>query len=138
MDDRELNFTILCMCIGSAVFNIVVSLVVVVIALVIHLPLVMCTRLVLGVLIGFILSVLSILHTASGLNISVDLDEDRAKAYATRQSLVRIAVFVIVLVVVARFVDPYMALMIAVGVMGIKLGAYLTPLIKKILKEKDA
>lgn len=89
----------------------------------------------LGLWIGIVLALLSAYHMWWSLdrNLTVNADnEGGAKVFSTRSNLIRYAVIAIVFIILFKteFCYPLAAFL---GIMGLKIGAYLTPLIKKIV-----
>ena len=93
-----------------------------------------------GLWIGAILACVSAYHMWWSLNrnLSINGDNERgAQAYGIRSNMIRYGVILIVFLIVCLtdFAYPLSAFL---GIMGLKAGAYLTPLVHKVLtKRKD-
>ncbi len=91
-----------------------------------------------GLWIGIVMSLFTAWHMWWSIdrNLSVNADnEGAARAYGTRAGLIRYALILIVFVVLC-LTDFSYPLAAFLGMMGLKIGAYLSPLInKKFLKK---
>lgn len=85
-----------------------------------------------GLWLGIIVALLTILHLSVSLEKALDLDEGGAKKHMVIQNLVRYFVLIIFLVVlmITDFANPLAAFL---GLMGVKAGAYLQPLLHKLI-----
>lgn len=87
-----------------------------------------------GLWIGILLAMLAAIHMWWSLdrNLTINADNEKgAVAYSTRSNLIRYFVIIIVFLVLCLtdFAYPLAAFL---GIMGLKIGAYLQPLMKKI------
>ena len=85
----------------------------------------------LGLWLGIVAALLTILHLSVSLDKALDLDEGGAKKHMVTQNLVRYFVLIIFLVVlmITDFANPLAAFL---GLMGVKAGAYLQPVLHKV------
>lgn len=87
-----------------------------------------------GLWLGILLAVLSGIHMWWSLdrNLTINADNEKgAQAYSTRANLIRYFVIVIVFLIIC-LTDFSYPLAAFLGIMGLKIGAYLQPLMKKI------
>lgn len=84
-----------------------------------------------GLWLGIVAAILTMLHLGISLDKALDLDEGGAKKHMVTQNLVRYFVLIIFLVVlmITDFANPLAAFL---GLMGVKAGAYLQPFIHKV------
>lgn len=84
-----------------------------------------------GLWLGIVAAVLTMLHLSISLDKALDLDEGGAKKHMVIQNLVRYFVIIVFLVVlmITDFANPLAAFL---GLMGVKAGAYLQPFIHKV------
>lgn len=89
-----------------------------------------------GLWIGVLIAGFMAFHMALSLNTAVDMDEKGAQAAATRHNIIRYVVVVVVfaILMVTRLGNPLAAFL---GVMGLKISAYLQPLINRVSKTKE-
>lgn len=88
----------------------------------------------LGLWIGALLAVFCAIHMWWSLdkNLTINADNEKgATAYATRANIIRYFAVVIVFVILCM-TDIAYPLATFLGIMGLKIGAYLQPLMKKI------
>lgn len=85
----------------------------------------------LGLLIGCVLALAGVFHMWSVLDKALELG-DGAQKFMTAKSLIRYAVFVVCfgVIMVTKWANPLTAFL---GLMGIKMAAYLQPVIHRIL-----
>ena len=85
-----------------------------------------------GLLAGILCAMGMAIHMAWCLEKIVILDEKGAKAYARKTTLIRYAIVCLVLLAIAytKAGDP---VTLVLGTLGLKIGAYLQPLVHKIL-----
>ena len=85
-----------------------------------------------GLWLGIIAALITILHLSVTLDKALDLGEGGAKKHMVIQNLVRYFVLTIFLVVlmITDFANPLAAFL---GLMGVKAGAYLQPLLHKAI-----
>ena len=85
-----------------------------------------------GLWLGIVAAVLTMLHLSISLDKALDLGEGGAKKHMVIQNLVRYFVLIVFLVVlmITDFANPLAAFL---GLMGVKAGAYLQPFIHMVL-----
>ena len=85
-----------------------------------------------GLWLGIVAAVLTMLHLSISLDKALDLGEGGAKKHMVIQNLVRYFVLIVFLVVlmITDFANPLAAFL---GLMGVKAGAYLQPFIHKAI-----
>lgn len=85
-----------------------------------------------GLWLGIIAALITILHLSVTLDKALDLGEGGAKKHMVIQNLVRYFVLIIFLVVlmITDFANPLAAFL---GLMGVKAGAYLQPFLHKAI-----
>lgn len=84
-----------------------------------------------GLWIGVLTALAMALHMAISLNSALDRDEKGAQAAATRQNLIRYLTVVLIfgILMITQAGNPIAAF---VGIMGLKISAYLQPLFAKL------
>ena len=84
-----------------------------------------------GLWIGVLTAIVMAFHMALSLNSVVERDVKGAQATATRQNIIRYLIVVLILgiLMITRIGNPIAAF---VGVMGLKVSAYLQPLFEKL------
>lgn len=89
-----------------------------------------------GLWIGVGTAIFMAFHMAISLNMTVEKDVKGAQAAATRQNIIRYLVVVIVfaILMVTRIGNPLAAF---AGVMGLKLSAYIQPVLAKMFRTED-
>ena len=131
MIDDRLKAEIFTISIGSLLFNIIV-LFICIILIFTNICKIDIIYITLGLLIGFIISVIYTYHMALTLNKSIDfIDEKSAQSYYSRQKIFRQGLIIVFFILVSRFINPTVAIFGLIGLFGIKVGAYISPLIKK-------
>ena len=87
-----------------------------------------------GLWLGIVAALITILHLSISLDKALDLGEGGAKKHMVIQNLVRYFVLIIFLgiLMITDFANPLAAFL---GIMGIKLGAYLQPFIHKVFSK---
>lgn len=87
-----------------------------------------------GLWLGGFMAILATLHLSISLERALDFDEGGAKKHMVTQNLVRYFVLIIFLgiLMITDFANPLSAFL---GVMGIKIGAYLQPFIHKVFSK---
>lgn len=61
-------------------------------------------------------------------------NESNVKSQMVKSNIIRYVLFVIIVMLISKFINPYMGLAIILGFYGIKIGAYITPFLKKYIK----
>ena len=89
-----------------------------------------------GLWIGVLTGIFMAFHMAISLNSAVERDVKGAQAAATRQNIIRYLVVVIILgiLMITRVGNPLAAF---AGIMGLKISAYLQPLLRKLSRPKE-
>ncbi len=89
-----------------------------------------------GLWIGVLTAVFMAFHMAFSLNSAVERDVKGAQAQATRQNIIRYLIVVIILgiLMITEFGNPLAAFL---GVMGLKVSAYLQPLFEKLFHKRN-
>ena len=88
-----------------------------------------------GLWIGVLTAIFMAFHMAFSLNSAVDRDVKGAQAAATRQNIIRYLIVVLILgiLMMTNIGNPIAAF---VGIMGLKLSAYLQPIFKKLSQKR--
>ncbi len=90
----------------------------------------------LGVFYGVLLSAGLAWHMFQGVDKTLDFDGKRARNYAYKMSMIRYGIMAAA-VVVAFLLSQYMSLAgVVIGMLALKLAAYMQPLIHKMLTSK--
>lgn len=142
MLDSKLKRTLKCMIIGSLLYNIVLLVVSTIIFIVFcksknlssNDTLIFVLKNEACVLIGFICSVVGLYSMAVSLSKAVSAnDEKYAKSHIALMSMVRLVVFCIILIIVIneKTFGLTGGIMFALSVLGVKVGAYLVPMLEK-------
>lgn len=89
-----------------------------------------------GLWIGVLTAIFMAFHMAFSLNSAVDRDVKGAQAAATRQNIIRYLIVVLILgiLMMTNIGNPIAAF---VGVMGLKISAYLQPIFQKLSQKKE-
>ena len=133
MIDKTIKNEILTISIGSLLFNAIV-LIFLLILYFTNLLKIDIIHITVGLLIGFIISIIYTYHMAMSLNKSVDFpDEKSSQSYYTKQKLFRDSFLIILFIVLCKFVDTTIAVFGLIGLFGVKFGAYFSPIIKKYI-----
>ena len=86
----------------------------------------------LGLLFGVVASIFLFHHMAKTLDYALDLQEGDASKYVKRQSFLRLAVMLAVLTI-GMITKQLMFITVLLGLLGLKIGALVTPFILKHL-----
>jgi len=129
MEKRKIDETLKGLLIGIVLFEVVCAVIGV---WFVEAP----VKYLIGILIGAMLACLSAIHMWWALNRNFDrngFDERAVQAYAIRSNIIRYAVvlFVFLIVCLTDFAYPLAAFL---GIMGLKAGAYLQPVLNRIRK----
>lgn len=89
-----------------------------------------------GLWVGVLTAIFMAFHMAVTINSAVERDVKGAQAAATRQNIIRYLVVVIILgiLMITRVGNPLAAF---AGIMGLKISAYLQPLLRKLSRPKE-
>lgn len=87
----------------------------------------------LGLWLGILIAACMALHMSWGLEYALDFDGDTAQKIMTKHNIIRYIAVVIVLglIMVSGFINPLSAFL---GLMGLKVSAYLQPFTHKIIR----
>jgi hypothetical protein len=86
-----------------------------------------------GLWVGVLTAIFMAFHMAISLNNSIELGEKAARAAATRHNVFRYLVVVIIMLIL-MLTDIGNPLAAFLGVMGLKVSAYLQPLLSRLTK----
>lgn len=79
-----------------------------------------------GLLLGLAITVILICHMARTLDYALDLSPDQASKYVKRQSLLRLFVMLVGMIV-GLLVDRMNFITVVLGMLGLKIGALIAP-----------
>lgn len=86
----------------------------------------------LGVLLGLFVAVILMLHIAYTLDKALDMPEKQATGYTTKQSLIRLAIMLVAMVI-AIYLSKVNFVATILGMLGLKMGSFIaSPVLKKI------
>ena len=133
MIDSNIKKEILVISIGSLLFNLIV-LFICLFFIFTNLYKIDIIYITLGLLMGFIISVIYTYHMAVSLNKSIDFpDEKTAESFYKKQRLLRQGLIILFFILVSKFINTTVAIFGMIGLFGIKVGAYFSPIIKKYM-----
>lgn len=133
MIDSNIKKEILVISIGSLLFNLIV-LFICLFLIFTNLYKIDIIYITLGLLMGFIISVIYTYHMAVSLNKSIDFpDEKTAESFYKKQRLLRQGFIILFFILVSKFINITVAIFGMIGLFGIKVGAYFSPIIKKYM-----
>lgn len=137
MISEDVKIDIKSIVVGSAIFNILVLAI---------LFLIFCLKKIfiydfltfsIGTIIGFLITIFMAIHMANTFDrVLYFNDEKNARTFLIKRNLFRYMLIVIVVLLVSYFLSAKVAIFIIVGIFGLKFGAYMNPIIKKILYKK--
>ena len=133
MIDKTIKNEIITISVGSLLFNVIllIFLLILFFTNILKIDIIYVT---LGILIGFVISIIYTYHMAVSLNKSIDFpDEKSAQSYYTRQKLFRDVILLLFLVIISIFVNVTIAVFSLIGLFGVKFGAYFSPFVKKFI-----
>lgn len=140
--DDKVGRTMKCMMIGSSFYNVAL-LIIVIISTIIYCKTnnianaktsTYLIKNILIVLIGYVYSLFAIYSMTVSITKSVDANDDAfAKRHMVISSLVRLATFVIILIIIIneKFFGVVGGIIFLAAALGVKVGAYATPLIER-------
>lgn len=140
--DDKVGRTMKCMMIGSSFYNVAL-LIIVIISTIVYCKtnnianaetLTYLIKNILIVLIGYVYSLFAIYSMTVSITKSVDANDDAfAKRHMVISSLVRLATFVIILIIIIneKFFGVVGGIIFLAAALGVKAGAYATPLIER-------
>ena len=135
MIDNNIKKDIKCIMIGSAIFCVICIMITLIIFALLKIDKMTLIYIVIGIAIGYIIGVLSSMHMARTIDAALYFqDEKQAKNHLLKNNSIRYIGFVVFVILISKFINPYMGLAIILGFYGIKIGAYMTPFIKKYIK----
>lgn len=122
---------------GSLVYNIFVLLIYIVVAIINKFELQTIVTSIVSIIAGFSLSIALIHHMAESINTSIDIEDDRKRAnYIKNRSVIRFFIIVAVALILG-YKNSYASLMFIISVFGMKFGAYLNIILKKIFERNQ-
>lgn len=89
----------------------------------------------LGILVGYICVVLMVCHMYLTLEKALDMEPEQASKFSTRNNLLRYAILVVVLILVA-WVPKVSVVAVIIMIFGMKISAFLQPVISKYITSK--
>ncbi len=90
----------------------------------------------LGLLFGVVVAIFLIIHMAKTLDRALDLPQEQAVKYTRRQSFLRLAVMLAAMVI-ALMVEQFNFIAVILGMLGLKMGAFIAPKLLKRLYPED-
>lgn len=90
----------------------------------------------LGLLFGVVVAIFLIIHMAKTLDRALDLPQGQAIKYTRRQSFLRLVVMLVAMVI-ALMVEQLNFIAVILGMLGLKIGAFIAPKLLKILYPED-
>ncbi len=90
----------------------------------------------LGLLFGVAVAIFLIVHMAKTLDRALDLPQEQAVKYTRRQSFLRLAVMLAAMVI-ALLVEQLNFIAVILGMLGLKMGAFIAPKLLKRLYPED-
>ena len=90
----------------------------------------------LGLLFGVGVAIFLIIHMAKTLDRALDLPQEQAVKYTRRQSFLRLAV-ILAAMVIALMVEQFNFIAVILGMLGLKMGAFIAPKLLKLLYPED-
>ncbi len=90
----------------------------------------------LGLLFGVGVAIFLIIHMAKTLDRALDLPQEQAVKYTRRQSFLRLAVMLAAMVI-ALMVEQFNFIAVILGMLGLKMGAFIAPKLLKLLYPED-
>lgn len=88
-----------------------------------------------GFLVGIIVSLVCAIHMAYYIEIAVMLDEKSSIAYTRKYTVIRYFAMCVILIIIG-VTDILNPVTLILGYMGLKVGAYLNPLVHKIYEKQ--
>ncbi len=89
----------------------------------------------LGVVFGLLVAILMIVHMAHTLNRALDMEERQATKYTTRQAFFRLGMMLIAMIIALR-VSQIHFIAALLGMLGLKIGAFIAaPILKRMYPE---
>ncbi len=140
--DDKVGRTMKCMMIGSSFYNVAL-LIIVIISTIIYCKtndvanddtITCLVKNVLVLLVGYVYSIFAIYSMTVSITKSVDANDDAfAKRHMVISSLVRLAAFVIILIIIIneKIFGVVGGIIFLAAALGVKVGAYATPLIER-------
>lgn len=140
--DDKVGRTMKCMMIGSSFYNVALLIIVIISTIiycktndVANADTITClVKNILVLLIGYVYSIFAIYSMTVSITKSVDANDDAfAKRHMVISSLVRLAAFVIILIIIIneKFFGVVGGIIFLAAALGVKAGAYVTPLIER-------
>ena len=136
--DEKLKRTLKCMIIGISIYNVILLIVSIIIFIIIlHNKDNIINAILkneIGLVVGYIVSIIGVYSMAKSIvKVTSKNDDDFAKKYMTLMSTVRFIIFVVILVVIINknVIGIEAGALYILLVFGIKIGAYLAPMIER-------
>ena len=130
MENNDFKKNIICITIVNIIFNIALMIFFFILFLLHRLDINLFLNIFFGLIVGLIIGSLMIIHMSKTLNEFIYFkNENQAISFLRKRSIFRYLIFVVFSLILS-FIKPYVGLMTVVSVFGIKIGAYLTPIIK--------
>ncbi|MDF2587306.1 MAG: hypothetical protein K0S41_1147 [Anaerocolumna sp.] len=88
-----------------------------------------------GALLGLVIAYLLSIHLYVTIHKSVEMDEKRATNYTRAMAGVRITIMIVAIVLALTFPDIFNSIAVLLGILGLKIAAYIEPIISNILNK---
>lgn len=133
MLDSKLKRTMMCMMVGSGIYNVILIIVSSILFFIYYRNLkIFVLKNEVCVIIGFICSIVGINSMTMSLAKAISAnDVDYAKRHMIIASIIRLIAFCLLLIIIIKIFGFIGGMMFALAILGIKVGAYLTPIIEK-------
>lgn len=138
MIDNKLKKTMKCMMIGMSVYNVVLIIVSVIVFIVFYRDkenaLISILKNETCIVIGFVLSFFAIYSMTISLSKAINANDEKfAKRHVVINSILRLIAFCIIMIIIIneKAFGLVGGMMFALSIFGIKVGAYLAPIIDK-------
>lgn len=89
-----------------------------------------------GLLFGIVVSILLIFHIVYTLDKALDMPQGQATKYTRKQSFLRLF-FMLIAMVVALMVEQFNFIAVLLGMLGLKIGAFIAPHVLRRLYPED-
>jgi MFS family permease len=91
---------------------------------------------VLGLILGAFTAILLVIHMYQSLEKSLLLDEESAQKFSKKMAVLRMVVMGLAVVVALTFPKIFNIIAVLIGIMGLKISAYLQPITNKYISTK--
>lgn len=138
MLDAKVKNTVKNMIIGSAIYNVVLLIIVAIASYLITKKFQVVLINIVGVVLGFAWSAINIYLIAVALDKALSAnDTDYAKRHVTFITTLRMIIFCVILVILFKYILGFSGgILFAVATLGTKVGSYLAPIIDNKLSKK--